>query len=174
MRMCPELLLDPDMLLMFETGIKGGITQSINRWAKANNPSMGSEFIPDKPTRYLQYLDANNLYGWAMSQPLPTRGFNWVDVKPDKIEKLVKHKSKGYILEVDVGYPRELHDSHNDLPFMCKCMKISGVEKLIPNLYDKKRYVIHIRALDQALKHGLVLECIHRAIEFKQLAWMKE
>ena len=53
-------------------------------------------------------------------------------------------------------------------------MKINGVEKLIPNLFDKKRYVIHIRALNQALKHGLVLEKIHRAIEFQQLAWMKE
>ena len=71
-------------------------------------------------------------------------------------------------------YPRELHDSNNDLTFMCKRMKINGIGKLIPNLYDKKRYVIHIRALDQALKHGLILECIHRAIEFKQSAWMKE
>ena len=69
-----ELLLDPNMLLMFQRGIRGGITQSINRWAKANNPYMGSEFDPDEKTNYLQYLDANNLYGWAMSQPLPTRG----------------------------------------------------------------------------------------------------
>ena len=99
---------------------------------------MGSEFVPDKPTRYLQYLDANNLYGWAMSQPLPTGGFKWVEVKPDKIEKLMKRKSKGYILEVDVRYPKKLHDSHNDLPFMCERMRINGVEKLIPNLYDKK------------------------------------
>ena len=167
------------MLLMFERGIRGGITQSINRWAKANNPYMGSEFVPDKPTRYLQYLDANNLYGWAMSQPLPTGRFKWVDIgptgpratqrpiKPGKIRKLAKRKYKGYILEVNVRYPRELHDSHNDLPFMCERMKISGVKKLIPNLFDKKKYVIHIRALDQALKHGLVLEKIHRAIEFK-------
>ena len=162
------------MLLMFERGIRGGITQSVNRWAKANNPYMGSEFIPDKPTRYLQYLDANNLYGWAMSQPLPTRGFKWVDIKPGEIRKLAKCKYKGYILEVDVCYPRELHDSHNDLPFMCERMKINGVEKLISNLFDKKRYIIHIRALDQALKHGLVSEKIHRAIEFKQSAWMKE
>ena len=66
-----ELLLDPDKLLMFERGIRGGITQSVHRWAKANNPYMGSEFVTDKPTRYLQYLDDNNLYGWAMSQPLP-------------------------------------------------------------------------------------------------------
>ena len=157
-RICLELLLDPDMLLMFETGIRGGIIQSVNRWAKANNPYMGSEFIPDKPTRYLQYLDANNLYGWAMSQHLPTSGFKWVEIEPGKIRKLAKCKSKGYILEVDVRCPRELHDSHNDLPFMCEHMKISGVKKLIPNLFDKKRYVIHIRALDQALRHGLVLE----------------
>ena len=134
---------------------------------KANNPYMGSEFDPDEKTNYLQYLDANNLYGWAMSQPLPAGGFRWVDIKPDKISKLAKRESKGYLLEVDIRYPKELHDSHNDLPFMCERIKISGVEKLIPNLYDKKRYVMHIRALDQALKHGLELECIHKAIEFK-------
>ena len=93
-----------------------------------------------------------------MSQPLPTRGFRCVDVKPDKISKLAKRKSKGYLLEVDICYPKELHDSHNDLPFMCERMKINGVEKLIPNLYYKKRYVIHIRVLEQALKNGLVLE----------------
>ena len=103
-----------------------------------------------------------------------TRGFHWVDIKPDKISKLAKRKSKGYLLEVDVRYPKELHDSHNDLPFMCERVKINGVEKLIPNLYDKRRYVIHIRALDQVLAHGLVLERIHRAIEFKQSAWMRE
>ena len=135
---------------------------------------MGSKYAPREPTRYLQYLDANNLYGWAMSQPLPTGGFHWVDVKPDEISKLMNFSEKGYLLEVDVAYPRELHDYHNDLPFMCERMVIGRVEKLIPNLYYKKRYIIHIRALDQELKHGLVLECIHRGIEFKQSAWMKE
>ena len=69
-----------------------------------------------------------------MSQPLPTGGFCCVDIKPDKISKLAKRKSKGYLLEVDVRYPKELQDSHNDLPFMCERMKINGVEKLIPNL----------------------------------------
>ena len=167
-----ELLLDPDMLLMFERGIKGGITQPLIDGLRVI--CMGSEFDPDEKTNYLQYLDASNLYGCAMSQPLPTGGFRWVDIKPDKISKLAKCKSKRYLLEVDVFYPKQLHDSHNDLPFMCERMKINGVEKLIPNLYDKKRYVIHIRALDQALKHGLVLERIHKAIEFKQSAWMKE
>ena len=87
-----------------------------------------------------------------MSQPLPIGGFHWVDIKPDKISKLAKHKSKGYLLEVDVRYPKELHDSHNDLPFMCERMKINGVEKLIPNLYDKKRYVIHIRDKEMGIR----------------------
>ena len=169
-----ELLLDHDMLLMVKRGIRGGITQSVHRWAKANNPYMGSEYEPSEPTSYLQYLDANSLYGWAMSQPLPTGGFRWVDIHQDGISELVNNSDKEYLLEVDVAYPRELHDYHNDLPFMCERMVINGVEKLVPNLYYKKRYVIHIRALDQALKHGLVLETIHRAIEFRQFAWMKE
>ena len=101
-----------------------------------------------------------------MSQPLPTGGFHWVDVHPNEIEELVNRGDKGYLPEVDIAYPGELHDYHNDLPFMCGRMNISGVEKLVPNLYYKKQYIIHIRALDQALKHGLVLERIHRAIEF--------
>ena len=162
------------MLLMVKRGIRGGITQSVHRWAAANNPYMGSEYKPSEPTRYLQYLDANNLYGWAMSQPLPTEGFCWVEFHSDEIGELVNCSDHGYLLEVDVAYPKELHDYHNTLPFMCGRMTINGVEKLVPNLYYKKRYVIHIRALDQALKHGLVLERIHRAIEFRQSVWMKE
>ena len=84
---------------------------------------------------------------------------------------MAKRENKGYLLEVDVSYPRSLHDSHNDPPFMCEKMVIGGVEKLVSNLRDKKNYVIHIRALDQALK--LVLERIYRAIEFNQYLWMK-
>ena len=174
-----ELLLDPDMLLMFERGIRGGITQSVYRWAAAKNPYMGSEYDPNRPTRYLQCLDANNLYGWAMSQPLPTGRFHWVNLDESKgfkyiVDELAKHKDCGYLLEVDVAYPKELHDYHNDLPFMCGKMKINGVEKFVPNLYYKRKYVIHIKALKQAIDHGLVLEKIHRAIEFKQSAWTRE
>ena len=78
-----ELLLDPDMLLMFERGIRGGIMQSVHRWAAANNPYICSEYDSSKPSRYLQYLDANNLYGWAMSQPLPTGKFRWIELRKD-------------------------------------------------------------------------------------------
>ena len=108
-----------------------------------------------------------------MSQPLPTGGFKWVDVNPDEISELTSQTDKGYILEVDVSYPKDLHDSHNDLPFMCERMEINGVEKLVPNLRDKKSYVIHIQALNQALQHGLRLDGIHQAIEFDQLPWLK-
>ena len=107
---------------------------------------MGKKFRPKEKIIFLQYLDANNLYGWAMIQLLPTGGFKWVsDVTPAEIAKL---QNKGYLLEVYVKYPKELHDSHNELPFMCEKMKINGVEKLVPNLYDKKKYLIHIKALD--------------------------
>ena len=171
------LLLDPDMLLMFECGIRGGITQSVHRWAEANNPYM-EEYDSNKPINYLQYLDANNLYGWAMSQPLPTGEFKWIkceNVNPKSlVNKFAAEKNHGYLLEVDVSYPKKLHNLHNDIPFMCTKMKVNGVEKLIPNLYYKRKYIIHIRALKQALDHGLILERIHRCIRFKQSPWMKE
>ena len=164
-----ELLTDPDMLLMFERGIRGGITQAVRKYAAANNPYMEPDFDPNEETTYLQYLDANNLYGWAMSQPLPTGGFRWVNPK----EVSSTRTDKGYLLEVDVSYPINLHDEHNDLPFLCERMDINGVEKLVQNLRDKKNYIIHIQALNQALQHGLKIDKIHRAIEFNQSPWLK-
>ena len=124
---------------------------------------MNSEYDKNKPTKYLQYLDANNLYDWVMSQSLPTGGFHWVEFGEDRnsktiVEKLVAKKNYGYLLEVDIRYPKELHDYHNDLPFMCGKMKINGVEKLVPHLHYKHRYIIHAKALKQAINHGLVLE----------------
>ena len=115
---------------------------------------------------YLQYLDANNIYNWAMIQKLPTGGFSWVDpsqLTPDNIyiNFYVNCENEGYLLEVNVRYPEELHDFHNDLLFMCEKMKINGVEKLVRYLNDKKKYVIHIIALNQALKHGFILEKVH-------------
>ena len=172
-----ELLEDNDMLLMFERGIRGGITQAVHRYAAVNNPYM-EEYDKNKETNYLEYLDANNLYGWAMSQPLPTSGFRWINCDGFDPEVIVNHLSEndkyGYLLEVDVGYPKKLHDLHNDIPFMCSKVKVGGVEKLIPNLYDKEKYIIHIRALKQAIDHGLKLKKIHRCIRFLQSPWMKE
>ena len=168
-----ELLTDPDMLLIFERGIRGGITQAVRKYASANNKYMGDRFDPKSESSYLQYLDTNNLCGWTVSQPLPNGGFKWTDENPNKISELAARTDKGYILEVDVSYPKELHNQHNDLPYMCERMKNNGVEKLVPNLRDKKNYVIQIQALNQVLKHGLRLDGIHRAIEFDQSAWLK-
>ena len=167
-----ELLTDPDMLLMSERRIRGGIAQAVRKYALANNKYMGDRFDPKSESSYLQYLNTNNLYGWAMSQPLPTGGFRWVDVNPNEISELATRTDKGYILEVDVSYPKELHNPHNDLPFMCERMEINGVETMVPNLRDKKNYVIHIQALSQALQHGLILDRIHRVIEFDQSPWL--
>ena len=73
-----------------------------------------------------------------MSQPLPTGGFKWVDVNPNEISELATRTDKVYLLEVDVSYPKKLHNPHNDLPFMCERMEINGVEKLVPSLRDKR------------------------------------
>ena len=169
------------MLLMFEKGIRGGIVQAVHRYAKANNKYMGEKYNPKEESSYLQYLDANNLYGWAMTQNLPVGGFRWIE-KPEifnsseMISRLAEQgekDKKGYILEVDVEYPKELHDEHNDFPFLCEKKEINKVEMLVPNLSEKKKYVVHIRALDQALKHSLILEKVHRVIEFDQRPWLK-
>ena len=108
-----------------------------------------------------------------MSQPLPTGGFKWVDVKPDEIVELEKREDCRYLLEVDLRYPTDLHHSNNEIPVMCEKMDLNGVTKLVPNLKNESRYIVHIRALAQALDHGLILERIHQAIEFSQSTWMK-
>ena len=170
------LLTDYDMLLMVEEGIRGGICQAIHRHAKANNKYM-KNYHKNKESSYIQYLDANNLYGWAMSQKLPVNGFKWIKDVTEIDEKFIKNydedSDKGYILEVDVKYPRKLHDLHSDLPFLPKRMKIYECKKLVCNFCNKKKYVVHIRSLKQALNHGLKLKKVHRIIEFNQQAWLK-
>ena len=122
-----ELLTNYDMLLMVEEGIKGGICHLIHRYAKANNKSM-KNYDKNKESSYIQYLDANNLYGWAMSQKLPVNGFKWIKNVTEIDEKLIKnydeYSDKGYIFEVAAKYPRRLHVLHSDLPFLPKRMKM--------------------------------------------------
>ena len=171
-----ELLTDYDMLLMVEEGIRGGICNSIHRHAKANNKYM-KNYDKNEESLCIQYLDANNLYGWAMSQKLPVNGFKWIEDTSKINEEFIKdydeNSDKGYILEVAVKYPRKLHDLHSDLPFLPKRMKIDKCKKLVCNLLNKKEYIVHIKSLKQALNHGLKLKKIHRIIEFNQEAWLK-
>ena len=89
------------------------------------------------------------------------------------IKNYDEDSDKGYILEVDVKYPENLHGFHEDLPFLPERMKIGKCKKLVCNLYDKKNYVVHIRSLKQALNYGLILKKVRREIQFNQEAWLK-
>ena len=173
-----ELLSDPNMLLMFEKGIRGGISIISNRYGEANNKYMRKGFNKNKPSKYLMYLDANNLYGCAMSEKLPTHGFKWLSC--GEMEKLFNNQVLQVwekipcILEVDLEYPENLHDLHNDYPFCPERVKCkNGVEKLIPNLNDKTKYIIHYKNLIQCLRAGMKLKKIHRGIKFVESEWMK-
>ena len=191
-----ELMTDVDMFQFIEKGLRGGISYIANRYGKANNKYM-KDYKKDKPSKYIMYLDANNLYGWAMSQYLPTGGFKWL--KQNKIDNLDlkkydKENKKGIILEVDLEYPEKLHDLHNDYPLAAEkikveksmlsnyCNKISEkynistglVQKLIPTLSKKEKYVLHYRNLQLYIDLGLKLTKIHRVLEFDQSPWLKQ
>ena len=171
-----ELLSDPNMLLMFEKGIRGGISIISNRYGEANNKYMGQGFNKNKPSKYLMYLDANNLYGCAMSEKLPTYGFKWLI--GGEMEKIYENRHNlnkiPCILEVDIHYPENLHDRHNNYPLCPEKVRCkNGVEKLIPNLRDKKKYVLHYKNLIQCLDMGLKIAHIYRGIKFVESEWMK-
>ena len=163
-----ELLTDPDMLLMFEKGVRGGVSMISTRHSKANNKYMGEKFDASKPSMYIMYVDANNLYGWAMCKKLPTGGFKWMTK-----EELENWRSCACILEVDLEYSKELHDLHNDYPLAPERLMINKVEKLIPNLNDKKKYVIHYENLKLYESLGMKVSKIHRGIKFEESDWMK-
>ena len=118
----------------------------------------------DEVSSYIQYLDANNLYGWAMSKTLSVNDFRWLDsdvineINEEFIKNYNENDNKGYILEVDVKYLKRLHELYSDLPFLPEKMKINKCKKLVCNLFHKKKYVIHINSLKQALNHGLNLK----------------
>ena len=129
------------MLLTVEQGIRGGICYAIHRYAEADNKYM-KNYDKNEESSFLEYLNAHNLYGWAMSQPIPVDGFKFVKnvskIDEDFIKTYDKDSDKGYILEVDAEYPKHLHDLHSDLQFLPERMKIDKCSKLVCNLYDKK------------------------------------
>jgi len=189
-----ELITDEKMYEMFEKGIRGGISVISHRYAKANNMYLPN-WNPKLPTSYLMYFDVNNLYGWAMTQALPVDSFKWLseeEIEDLNIEDVSDTGDIGYILEVDLDYPDNLHDIHNDYPLApekravkdfhlspyCENLAIDRytcpkTQKLIPNLEPKSKYIVHYQNLKFYLKHGLVLKKIHRVIKFNQRPWLK-
>ena len=191
-----ERMVDIDMFQFIEKGMRGGISYIANRYGKANNKYM-KNYDEKAPTKYIMYLDANNLYGWAMSQYLPTGNFKWLSqnqIEKTNLGKYTENSTKGLILEVDLEYPQELHDLHNDYPLgpekikVAKdmlsdyCKKIADkfnissglVHKLIPTLNDKEKYILHYRNLQSYLSLGLKLKKIHRVLQFDQSPWLKQ
>ncbi|XP_011858376.1 PREDICTED: uncharacterized protein LOC105555932 [Vollenhovia emeryi] len=172
-----ELLTDVDMLLFVERGVRGGLSQCSHRYARANNKYLASH-DPLQASTYLMYYDVNNLYGWAMCESLPYARFQWVDdanAESLDVMAVTADSDIGYILEVDLAYPRELHDVHADLPFCPLRAPPPGkvTEKLLATLHDKSRYVIHYRNLQQCVRHGLRILKIHRVLRFAQSPWLR-
>ncbi|HZD82294.1 MAG TPA: DNA polymerase, partial [Nitrososphaeraceae archaeon] len=172
-----EQLSDPDMYLFFESSIHGGITSTVKRYSKANNKNVPN-YNPNEPPNSLLYIDANNLYGYAMSQHLPLEDFEFVrDLSiftDDFISKIPPDGTTGYFLEVDLKYPESLHDRHNSLPLCPEKKKPANgsVEKLLCTLEDKYNYVLHYRTLQFCLSQGMILTKVHRAVSFIQAAFL--
>ena len=164
-----ELLSDINMLFMVQKGIRGGTCMAVKRFAQANNKYMGDSYDSSKPSSFIIYLDENNLYGWSMSQELPTHGFEWMND-----EELENWKNTPCILEVDLEYSDEFHDLHNDFPLAPEQVNVNKVNKLIPNLNGKKSYVIYYKNLMQYEKLGLRIAKIHRGIKFEESRWLKK
>ena len=191
-----DLISDIEMQLFIEKGMRGGISYIAHRHARANNKCMRKEHYNEKEeSSYIMYFDANNLYGWAMSQKLPYGNFRWIPC-PEYInlDSYNENSAKGLILEVHLEYPEELHHFHNDYPYApekisvqkemlsdyCReilereKMSIGGVRKLIPTLMKREKYVLHYRNLQLYLSLGLKLKKIHRALEFSQSNWLEK
>ena len=189
-----ELLTDIDMHLFIEKGMRGGISMVSKRHANANNPYV-ADYDKTRDSNYIMDYDAHNLYCVAMSRSLPYRGFKWVD-KPftrkvgDK-NVLNQPKDKGWILEVDLEYPKHFYKSYNDYPLAPERLAVKkewlseyqtglldknsvlNSEKLVPNLMDKTKYVVHYKNLQLYLKLGMKLKKIHRILEFDEKPWME-
>ena len=193
-----EQIHNRDMYEMIENGLRGGMTQCIYKKVEANNKYMKEQYDETKPSSYISYLDANNLYGLAMCKKLPYDNFQWhyTQITEKKVMKYTDEDEVGYILEVDLEYPEDIHDLHKDYPMAPEIITINEsmlspvqkdihkyyydkeagdekTNKLVLNVMDKKKYVLHITALKFYLQHGLKLKKVHRAISFNQSNFLK-
>ena len=188
-----ERISNIDKYLFIKKGRRGEISYIAKRYAKVNNKNM-IDYSPEEPSTFITYLDKNNLYGWPISEYLPHEKFEWVkNVDELDVMSINKKSDVGYFLEVDLEYPNELHELHNDYPLAPEklavsnnmlseyCQKIAdeydikvgNIKKLIPNLHNKTKYVLHYRNLQLYLSLGMKLTKIDGALQFKQSDWMK-
>ena len=191
-----DMVCDMECYEFIEKSIRGGVSMVSKRFARANN-AYESHYDPRKPNTFLYYIDCNSLYGFAMCERLPIGGFNWLtdrEINNFNVNDIPDNSDLGYLLEVDLGYPPALHDKHACYPLapekmsvhpdllspmardICQQHKLKPVTnsmKLIPNLYNKTKYIVHYKNLKLYLKLGLELLHIHRILEFRQEAWMK-
>ncbi len=192
-----ELISNPEIFRTLDAGIRGGVSMISKRYAKANNIYLGTNhYDATRPTTYIIYLDANNLYGWAMSCAIPHSGFKWLNEEEwANIDWLSQSADQdtGFIVVCDLDYPAELHDAHNDYPLAVERMNIdfnilseyqvnirrqyripknSVNRKLVPSLLNKRNYCCHYQLLRFYLEHGLILIHIHRVLQFQQSKWL--
>jgi hypothetical protein len=188
-----ELITDPEIFLFFESAMRGGISAISNRYARANNPYLEpKDYDSSQPHSYIYYLDANNLYGWAMSQCLPVGGFRFLpeeEISKIDFANVPDDSETGFVVECDLEYPSELHETHNDYPLapdhvmvteamlspFCKSMNVKHAftEKLIGDLHPKIKYKTHYRNLKLYLSLGMKLLRVHRVVAFRQEPWLK-
>ena len=189
-----EKISDIDQYLFIEKGTRQGISYIAKRYAMANNKYM-CDYDSNKQSTFITYLDKYNLYSWEMSEYLCYGEFEWLkNVDELDVMSINEKGDVGYILEVDLKYPNELHELHNDYPLApekrtvtndilsnyCKSIadkydiKVGDIKRLIPNLDNKTKYVVHYRNIQLYLSLGIKLTKIHRVLKFKQSNWMKK
>lgn len=173
-----DLITDYDMYMFIEAAVRGGLVTCNLRHAVANNPGLENpnDFDSSRPTSHIIYLDATNLYGFVMTDRLPTGDFKWVE-RPESIDyKNISNDSPvGYLIEADFEYPKELHDLHNDLPLLPKCsVPPNGTTtKLLATLENKTSYIAHHTVFALAEELGLKITNIRKALQFNQSDWLK-
>ena len=191
-----DLLYDPAMFQLIDSGLRGGVCMISQRYSRANHPALGEFYDANKPLVYLKMFDANNLYGYAMHEPLPLNEYKWLTNEEIAFIDWNKQKNDqyyGYFVECDLDYPAELHDKHNDFPLAPERLEVNvemlsehqitirkaysmpknmQAVKLIPNLMNKTKYLCHYRNLIFYLQHGMILKKIHRVIRFHQEKWL--
>jgi hypothetical protein len=169
-----DLISDQDIFKFLEHGMRGGVSMASSKSATANNPYTPG-YDPSKPTNYIMYFDMNNLYGCAMTENLPISDFKFMHIPIETILAAPANDPYGVFVEVDLEYPPELHDEHNDFPLAAERVEgEDGHEKLIPNFNTHYNYVCHYRLLQYYVKKGLRVTKVHRSLIFRQRPFMKD